>query len=691
MLYDVFISYRRESGTHPAEALKANLELKQYRVFMDTHKMGSGDFTKKLDKRIRESCNFVMVISKDCFPHNNCGTDYFLYEIGQAIRMGKNVIPVYYDDMCYDSVKGYLSWIEDFDKQNAITYHNDDPEGSIEKIIKYLKPLKEILKDRFETLSKEKIATRQDLMLLEGDKPDLICPVCNNSNSAALTYCNVCGYKFFDELEESVASSNEKIQERGRLEKHKELWRGCKHANQQNYIELLQKLEEMKNKLHNTEDECKELQGRLDEEKAKLKTRHKDLEVLMDKYQTQQSDIATKNSELSTKVKETEALHKQIESLHTEINEQKKVNDVLKKENKDLKAQCCDFENRQKLMEKQRSGEEVKKTDFRALKDLLTFKKVSHFSEGKVWCLDQEGWCLLTPNYKSDNHYENVCDFSEKRAAVMRDGKWGFIDHDENLVIPCIYTKVGDFSEGVAYYEKSIEPGSGFAIERGFLDYNGKQVLSLTENYSGYGLQFDDKFNYGLFKIYSRVHAEWINHEGMIVQKYQGCTRDGSNQDFSVDFGSIVDGIALGQLSRSYVVYYSPQNAEEEQMSSDFFGAFTEHQITYLRFDVERNIIEEYDGHKFDLEKKTPRIVEELRKQYSELSPFIASQWDGMTYERAGVMKDGLWGFVDEMGREVIPCGFQYVHGFSEGYAAVCEDDVWFFIDVLGNPLIIKK
>ena len=54
-------------------------------------------------------------------------------------------------------------------------------------------------------------------------------------------------------------------------------------------------------------------------------------------------------------------------------------------------------------------------------------------------------------------------------------------------------------------------------------------------------------------------------------------------------------------------------------------------------------------------------------------------------------MKDGLWGFVDEMGREVIPCSFQDVHSFSEGYAAVCEDDVWFFIDVLGNPLIIKK
>lgn len=689
MLYDVFISYRRESGTHQAEALKANLELKQYHVFMDTHKMGGGDFKKKLDSMIHESSNFVVVISKDCFPHD--GIDYFLYEIGQAMKQGKNVIPVYYDRMEYKDIEKYISGINDFDKQNAITYHNDDPDGSIERLIKYMKPKDVVLKERLKALFTERFTIRQDLMVSRGDKLELDCPVCGNSNSAIMSYCSRCGYKFFDEWDEEAATNVEKLQERGRLKKHKELWHSIKSGDYQNYTELIKELEKTKNKLDLTEEKCGELQVKLEEEISRSETSRKDLSAIMDKCQRQQTDIANKNTELSTIHREKEALHKQIEYLHTEIYEQKRANDVLYKENKDLKAQCYDFENRQKLMEKQRPGEEVKKTDFRALKDLLTFKKVSHFSEGKVWCLDQEGWCLLTPNYKSDNHYENVCDFSEKRAAVMRDGKWGFIDHDENLVIPCIYTKIGDFSEGVAYYEKAIEPGSEFAVERGFLDYNGKQVLSLTENYSGYGLQFDDKFSYGLFKIYSRVHAEWINHEGMIVQKYQGCTRDGSNQDFSVDFGSIVDGIALGQLSRSCVVYYSPQNAEEEQMSSDFFGAFTEHQITYLRFDVERNIIEEYDGHKFDLEKKTPRIVEELRKQYSELYPFIASQWDGMTYERAGVKKDGLWGFVDEMGREVIPCGFQYVHSFSEGYAAVCEDDVWFFIDVLGNPLIIKK
>ncbi len=192
--------------------------------------------------------------------------------------------------------------------------------------------------------------------------------------------------------------------------------------------------------------------------------------------------------------------------------------------------------------------------------------------------------------------YESVRTFSETRAAVKKEGKWGFIDYDGQLVIPCIYSKVGDFSEGIAYCEKPLSPGGKYLMERGFIDYGGKQVLSLTENYSGFGLEFDNKFICGLFKIYSRVHAEWINHEGRIVQKYQGRGYDGSGHDFTVSFGDIIDGVALGELSVSHVVYYSPQNEEDEQMGSSFFGAFTVHDITHLRFDVKRNIIEVYDS-----------------------------------------------------------------------------------------------
>lgn len=320
-----------------------------------------------------------------------------------------------------------------------------------------------------------------------------------------------------------------------------------------------------------------------------------------------------------------------------------------------------------------------------------TYKEVSHFSEGRVRCLDQEGWLFLTPGYQFVNHYDEAHDFSEKRAAVKKNGKWGFIDYDEELVIPCIYTKVGDFSEGLAYFEKESENENKLTIERGFINYEGELSISLTKNYSGFGLNFDNKFNHGLFKIYSRVHVEWINHEGVIVNKYQGERYRGLSEYGLVEFGDIVNGVAKGKITNSHVVHYSPQNEEEEQMSSDFFGAFTVYTTTYLRFDVKKNVIEECnekdyyetnnDGSPF------MNIENEIMKRYEESYPFVSSKWYDAIYYRAGVKRNGLWGFVDELGEEIIPCVFQQVHSYSEGYAAVCIDDGWLFIDVNGIML----
>ena len=263
MKYDVFISYRRENGTHQANALRADIQRIRvdYSIFMDTREMKGGDFARKLDRKIRESSNFVIVVSQGCFPHQSPGKDYFLYEIGQAIRMGKNVIPVYYDGMEYKDIQDYLSWIEDFDKQNAITYHNDDPEGSVNQIISYLKTREEILKERLESLSGERETVRKELLLLDKSNVESACPVCSTPHSAAMSYCGNCGYKFFDELEKSVAGPDEQLQESERLEKHKEVWRRCLGG--EDNAGLQRALTEARKQLQRSDSQRKELEEQL--------------------------------------------------------------------------------------------------------------------------------------------------------------------------------------------------------------------------------------------------------------------------------------------------------------------------------------------------------------------------------------------------------------------------------------------
>lgn len=301
------------------------------------------------------------------------------------------------------------------------------------------------------------------------------------------------------------------------------------------------------------------------------------------------------------------------------------------------------------------------------LNKVPSFINVSHFSEGRVRCLDDEGWIFLTPKKEIVNHYEDASDFSEGRAAVKMNGKWGFINYDEQIVIPCIYSRVGDFGEGVAYYEIYHGPCVRFTIERGFINYEGQVVLSLTENYAGYGLQFDNKFNYGLFKIYSDVHAEWINHEGKIINKYQG---EDSSRDLirsSVQFGSICNGLAFGKEIVSY--------------------SYSERKVKYLRFDVNHNTIEEYNGESNSTEHIQPSLGQKLSKQYCFVGSFVSTKWDGSIYERARVKFNDYWGFIDKSGNEVTPCAFSDVQDYSEGYAAVSKDNSWFFIDPFGDPL----
>lgn len=266
MKYDVFISYRQKSGIHQADALESKLKLKLNgcRVFLDRTGIKSGNWKKELDENIRESCNFVVIISKDCFPYTKKGKDYFLDEIDQALRLGKNVIPVYYDGMSYDDIKEYLSGIEDFHNQQHIIFNNNNTDGSVDQIIKFLKTEKEILNKRYKSLSKERTTVRQELMLLEEDKTDSKCPVCATNYTAEMIYCHNCGYKFFDDLEKAVANSNEKLQERGRLKIHKELWRNCQSDNKQNNTELNQELSALKTRLQVSESKRKELEKQLE-------------------------------------------------------------------------------------------------------------------------------------------------------------------------------------------------------------------------------------------------------------------------------------------------------------------------------------------------------------------------------------------------------------------------------------------
>ena len=95
-MIDIFLSYRRDTGTEYCSFLYQSLKNENYEVFFDCNSMRQGAFDKQIDKAITE-CTFLLVVLS---PHDldKCITepdnDWILHEVGLALELGKIVIPI---------------------------------------------------------------------------------------------------------------------------------------------------------------------------------------------------------------------------------------------------------------------------------------------------------------------------------------------------------------------------------------------------------------------------------------------------------------------------------------------------------------------------------------------------------------------------------------------------------------------
>ena len=108
---------------------------------------------------------------------------------------------------------------------------------------------------------------------------------------------------------------------------------------------------------------------------------------------------------------------------------------------------------------------------------------VKGYSEGLFVCTtgkkDSENWFFsdahgfLYGNVAKERFvFEDALPFSSGRAAVKIDGKWGYINHDFEFVIPCQYDLAKPFDGNLAYVESGY---ANFKI-RSYIDRYGKPV-----------------------------------------------------------------------------------------------------------------------------------------------------------------------------------------------------------------------
>lgn len=146
----------------------------------------------------------------------------------------------------------------------------------------------------------------------------------------------------------------------------------------------------------------------------------------------------------------------------------------------------------------------------------------------------------------SNGAYENAEPFSEGRAAVLKDGKWGYIDLDFKQAIPFNYDEARPFSEGVAIVKK----GGKYQL----IDTNG-QVKS------------------------PQVDEIWEMKDGMATVKNDGLYGfvDGKSAEFKIA-PEYIDALAFSEgaaaVSRNDGIWYYINENNEPLSSETYDGAY---------------------------------------------------------------------------------------------------------------------
>ena len=98
--------------------------------------------------------------------------------------------------------------------------------------------------------------------------------------------------------------------------------------------------------------------------------------------------------------------------------------------------------------------------------------------------------------------YDDIDCLSDGLARVSLNGKWGFIDNTDKVVIPLNYDWVGSFSEGLAAVEHNGKWG--------FIDNTGKVVIPFKYDWAW-------SFSEGLARVSQNDKYGFVDNTGKVV------------------------------------------------------------------------------------------------------------------------------------------------------------------------------
>lgn len=136
--FDVFIGYRRATGSAVARVVKEHLENKGFRVFLDVDGLEDGPFPEKLLTTIAHTKHFLVILADDSLRRCRHADDWLRQEITHAIRTKRKIVPVMVEDFQMPPEESLPPRMRSLLRFNAVRYRHEHFDESMRKLVKFL-------------------------------------------------------------------------------------------------------------------------------------------------------------------------------------------------------------------------------------------------------------------------------------------------------------------------------------------------------------------------------------------------------------------------------------------------------------------------------------------------------------------------------------------------------------------------
>lgn len=253
--------------------------------------------------------------------------------------------------------------------------------------------------------------------------------------------------------------------------------------------------------------------------------------------------------------------------------------------------------------------------------------------------------------------FDAVGEFSEGLAAFERDALWGYIDEAGTVRIQPRFPWAEAFSEGLAKVQVT---GSvlGYDGKWGFINQKGEVVIAPIYGWQTEQGGPEQAFHDGLAKVEVNGKSGYIDKTGEVVIQPQF--------SLAYPFSEGVAAVTKSESMESGWGYIDRGGKWIIPPRFDWATSFNEHLAAVNR---------KQDCGFIDLSGK---LV--LRPPVSPNEKDCASVWGDFSEGLARWKVGDKYGFINHAGEIVIQPAFNLVHQFSEGLAAVQIDGKWGYI-----------